>query len=276
MSNFFDQKAFVYQTNHAINQRMSQSLAKGFGASMAPAVHRFEGLSIVYGILRGTGDIIKDAIAANADYLYCDHSFFGKYRMRMMEARPVLDPKQTYFRLIKNGRTCHEIMDFDDSRLQKLKFDLKPWRTNGEHILVAPMSKFVAEYLSDEKGVVDPDLWLSRTIHHLSQLTDRQLIIRPKDSSEPLYKQLENAWAVVCFDSNIGVDAAMAGIPVFCAQNAASAPVGNVFLNDIEHPETPDREKWLAWLANQQFTLEEIENGTAKAILGGKEINYNK
>lgn len=276
MSNFFDQRAYVYTTNHHINQLMSKHLTVGFHASMAPAIYRFPGLSICYGILRGTGDIIKDAITNGADYLYCDHSFFGKYRPKMVNGEQRIDHETTYYRLSKNSRTCHEIMEFDNERLGKLNIELKPWRKSGEHIVVAPMSKYVAQYLSDETGIVDADLWLSRQIHALSTLTDRQIIIRPKDASEPLSKILENAWALVCYDSNSAVDAAIMGIPVFCAKTAAAAPVGNIFLNDIESPGMPDREKWLAWLANQQFTIKEIENGTAKAVLGEKEINFNK
>lgn len=263
----FDQRAFVYTTNHAINQQMSQSLAKGFNASMAPALHRFDGLSIVYGILRGTGDIIKDAIANKADYLYCDHSFFGKYRSKMINGTFTIDPHLSYFRLCKNSRTCHEIMDFDDSRLQSLTIPLKPWRKTGSHIVVAPLSSHVAGYLSDERGRVDADLWTAKRISELSQLSDRQIIIRPKDANVPLSKTLENAWALVTYDSNSAVDAAIMGIPVFVASHAAAAPVGNLILNDIENPAMPDRERWLAWLANQQFSLNEIESGAAKAIL---------
>lgn len=256
---FHNSNKVVYQTQHPINNTISKSLAIGFNARLAPAVVKLPGYSIAYGILRGTGEIFKQCEIDGDPYLYVDHSFFSATRSPVFRG-----DYSGYFRCIKNNRTAHEIDDFDDQRLQELNLDVKPWRTNGEHIVVAPLSNYVASYLG-----LDSEEWLKRIITGLSQLTDRDIVVKPKNDDTPLLEMLKDAWALIAYDSNAAVDAALAGIPVFVAEHAAAAPVGNLLLNDIENPQMPDRHKWLAWLSNQQFTLHEIENGTAKSIIFG-------
>ena len=68
------------------------------------------------------------------------------------------------------------------------------------------------------------------------------------------------------------VEAMCEGIPVFCDHKSFAVDVGNVELSDIENPYYGGPEPWLYSLAYQQFTPEEIENGTAVEILMDKGI----
>lgn len=265
---YYNTKRFVYVTNHSLNQQVSKSLVVGFSAQavypqrlynkqtkqLIDTFPLYKGLSICYGILRGTGNVMKECSAERMPYLYVDHSFFGALRTG--------NAAQGYYRTIKSDRYTHDTPDYPADRFNELKLSIKPWRTNGDHIVVTPLSKYVAGY-----SKMHAEGWLQATMEDLAKHTDRPIVVKPKDSDIPLSEVLKNAWALVTLDSNSAVDAAVAGVPVFTSPSAAAAPVANFSYLDIENPRMPDREQWLNNLAYKQFTLAEIENGTAARLL---------
>lgn len=242
-------QARVYVTNHDVCKEMSEILAQGFNAQKVPALALLPGLALMYGILRGTGDIIKECVDSDHPYIYCDHSFFSQTRY-------------SYYRLIKNGRHTHKTKDYDDDRWRKLGIEVQPWRTSGKHIVVVPMSSFVGEF----EGI-DPKVWLAEIVGQIANFTDREILIKPKDSEQSLDATLANAHALVAYDSNAAVDAAIRGIPVFTAADNAAFAVSSPFINNIETPEMPERQQWLNNLAYQQFTHDEIKRGYARKVL---------
>lgn len=255
-------QAYVYTTDHPINKRMSSSLAKGFGAQQLPAVRLFPNRSaIVYGILRGTGDIIRSAEEANIDYLYVDHSFFYQTRSDVSNM-----DFSGYFRIIHNGRYINRLKDpnlvLPSDRLNRLKLPIKPWKKDGKHIVLVPMSSYTGKFTN-----VNPTQWLNHMIGILSQFTDRDIIIKPKNDGREFQEVLKDAFAVVATDSNAAVEAAIAGIPVFTSTTSAAYAISEVALQNIEQPKYPDREEWLKLLSYSQFTLAEIESGFAKETL---------
>lgn len=261
--------ALVYTTGHFLNERMSLSLGIGFQAKRKPACARVvteEGhkyvpvspsethCSIVYGILRGTGDILKSCEEKGLDYLYCDHSFFGATRAGT--------GGQNYYRLVPNGRYYTDLGDMPGDRWATLGLQVKPWRKTGDHVVIVPVSKFVAAY-----NGFDAHDWLAETYDQVKSHTDRPIVVKPKDSERPLASVLENAWALVTMESNAAVDAVLSGIPVFTSPQAAASRVGSTDLSELETPAMPDRAQHLANLAYQQWTVEEIRSGRAKAVL---------
>ncbi len=268
--------ATVYTTGHVFNEQMSKTLAEGFKASRRPACERVvhpsmdgaqyefvpvepdaQSLTVVYGILRGTGKILKDCEAQRSDYIYCDHTYFDAKRSQLSAGK--LDG---HFRLVPNDRYFRSAGDVPSDRWRALNIDLKPWRRTGKHIVLVPVSKFVAEY----RGI-DPRQWLRETVNQIHRHTDRKIIVKPKDSDQPFDYVLQDAWAVVTLESNAAVQALIAGVPAFTGVSAAAAPLGCQDLSRIEDPPMPDREAHLHALAYQQFSRDEIRNGTARAIL---------
>ena len=57
------------------------------------------------------------------------------------------------------------------------------------------------------------------------------------------------------------------GVPVFCHEKSFANPVASTDLSKIERPMYADSYQWLCSLAYQQFTPEEIANGTAVKII---------
>lgn len=218
---------------------------------------------MTYGILRGTGDILKACEKRGRDYLYVDHSYFWQHH-----GMPDNPSSDIYFRICKNGRYLTKGAPFGPERMAGLKIDMKPWKRGGDKVVIVPMSGFVASHMG-----IDPSAWLINTINALSVLTERQIVIKPKNKpsdftpgTSPFIKFIQDAWAVVVAESNVAVDAILEGVPVFCSEHCAAAEVALTDLSMIESPAYPDRTEWLQKLSYQQFTFEEIRNGTARSI----------
>ena len=72
---------------------------------------------------------------------------------------------------------------------------------------------------------------------------------------------------MVTHSSNIAVEAAISGIPVFVSSTSACEPIGLTDFSKIESPIYPDREAWLAHLSYSQFYFEEFEDGSFFEIM---------
>lgn len=254
-------KINYYATPHFLSQKMGEYIAQGFKARIVPANVLLEGKAITYGILRGTGEIIKECLRINNPLLYVDHSFF--FQTRTTVDNP---SKNGYFRIIKNGRYFHDIPDMPSDRWDKLRIKIKPWNKKGTKIIVVPMSRYVGMF-----NGIDAREWLNRTIQLISEMTDREIMVKPKDDNNNI-KGLDDlwrkAWCVVVADSNVALSSLINGVPVICSKDN---PAYSLATNDFSRLEDPiysdNREQLLYNLSYQQFTVEEICNGEAKEIL---------
>jgi hypothetical protein len=174
-----------------------------------------------------------------------------------------------------NGRAdyCNRRMPSD--RWKKLQVSVAPWRTAGEHIVLCGQVPWDASVQH-----TDHIAWCRETAIQLRSLTKRRVIFRPHpmynrvvpmedtgvelSSNADLIDDLQNAWAVVTFNSNAGVEATIAGIPAFAFDPGAMGyTIMNQSLDLIERPAMPKRGQWLSNLAYTQWTLEEIAQGLA-------------
>lgn len=137
---------------------------------------------------------------------------------------------------------------------------VQPWAKAGRHIVIAQPTATYARFHGIEG-------WTDRTLDALSRLTDRQLVIRGKETRRPLQADLEGAHALVTHGSNAAVEAAILGCPVFVHPDSAAALVGRTDLSRIEAPTYPDREAWLRSLAYSQFDETELVDGALWRLL---------
>lgn len=103
--------------------------------------------------------------------------------------------------------------------------------------------------------------WIEDTLLKLAKFTDRQVVIRDKETRRPLQKDLHNAHALVAHGSIAAVEAVILGVPVFVHSSSAAALVGRTNLENIEQPNYPDREPWCWSLAYSQYSEEEMIEG---------------
>lgn len=152
----------------------------------------------------------------------------------------------------------------DASRWKALGVELKPWRSDGEHILVCPNRSF------GTPGRYMPIGWAEDVAARLRKITDREVRIRPHPGNnpptKPLAEDLGGAWATVIWQSSAGVHSLIAGVPVICEGPAwickGAAYSGLAFLGANPEREI-DREIAMQRLAWANWSLAEIQSGEA-------------
>lgn len=182
-------------------------------------------------------------------WLHADGAYFG---------RPY------YFRISKNAFYPWDyMMDITrpGDRWNKLGIDVHPYRDNGDQapILVCKLSERNAAFLgSDMKADIED---MKRIV---ARQTDRKIIIREKNDrfNKPFKAVVRNAYAVITWWSTTGVEALVAGVPIFLlSRSVCESLAGSLFR--INEPRRPNRTQWMHNLAYQQWNRDEIVDGTA-------------
>ena len=168
----------------------------------------------------------------------------------------------------------------DDSRVNQLGIQLRPWRTQGDHILICLQHDKSEQW----KNMPTLEHYVLDTVQKIRYHSNRKIIIRSHPRC-PLPAQLRldnvfyeipkqiqktyddfdlnfhNAWAVVSWSSNPGIHAVMNGIPAFVGEQSLAYDVANHDFSTIEMPNMPDRTQWLNDYANTEWSTEEISQG---------------
>lgn len=235
--------------------RFCAAFATGAGAAYVADGRLRAGDVALYGS-PNLWDLLIEARAGGRAWYYGDNGYFRRGE---------------YYRVTRNAYQAsgYDWNGCDEQRLERLGVEIQPMRRGGRHVLVCPPGGIHAN-LMRRAGVPiqEPNDWGAWATRELARFTDRPIRIRTKaaayESRRPLAADLEDCWAVVVFMSNVGLEASLAGVPVFVLGPAASSPLGRWQLSEIENPAYPDadhRRKVAASLAAQQWTLEEIAAG---------------
>ncbi len=171
-----------------------------------------------------------------------------------------------------NGRADFRNKGMNPNRWARIGVELTPYRMTGRSVVVMGQ-------VATDAAVIHVDLpdWVRKTIRRLRSLTDRPIVFRPHPKSPQdvvmegaevhtghINDALADAWAVVTFNSNSAVDALIAGVPVFVADEGSMAwEIGCRDLAAIDAPPFPDRSQWAADLAYAQWTHGEMATGLA-------------
>lgn len=135
---------------------------------------------------------------------------------------------------------------------------------------------------------LNPMTWLDQKISQLRRHTQRSILIRPHPGSfrgqdfaryqssayqkmgisvanpvnTTLLDNLQGAWAAVYFNSSASVAAVCQGIPVFADDSSCvSWDVANHDIENIEQPQTFDRQCWVQDLAAAHWSDQESQQG---------------
>jgi hypothetical protein len=176
--------------------------------------------------------------------------------------------------------------DIDSSRWRKISQDLninlKPWRTQGNHILIC-----LQRHGGWSMGGVSVQTWLDQTIAQIRQhCRKRPIIVRthPGDKkiksilkinhknvhvsvNERLIDDLRHAWATVVYNSSPSVASLIEGVPAFITdpvpQHSQTYGVANTDLGLLENPEMTDRQSWIERVAMCHWNFTELRSGEA-------------
>lgn len=221
-------------------------------------------VAVFYGLAQGLRKVLTDYQARGLKAFYIDLGYWGRRKRTRWDG---------YHKIVLNGRHPTDYFQrrtHSPDRFRELGVKIEPWRKSGRHIIIAGMSAKAAA----AEGF-QANQWERSAIAKLRKITDRPLIYRPKPNWEgatplvgstfqkdvELEDALRNCYAVVTHHSNVGVDALMAGVPVFSTEGVASV-LGRTSLKYIEDAVRPDgREQWAADLAHVQWSMDEMKSG---------------
>jgi len=171
-----------------------------------------------------------------------------------------------------NGAALFSNYGVPSDRFEKLNTPLVPWSINDDgYVLLIGQVPWDAsvQYL-------DHRLWLRDTVKVIREYTDRLIVFRPHPlalkaipslegtvlTNNSLEQDLQNAFVVVTHNSNVGVDAALAGVPVFCSDPGSMVyPYAAGGLWTIKTPSMWDRTDWANRIAYAQWSFEEMASG---------------
>ena len=254
-------KIVVHDTGHSTSATICAAFAAGCGAEVHREQRENEADSIAffYGVLRQNIRLFRTLADSKRDFLFCDNGYMRRGHF------------DGYYRITRNA-WCHDGLGAPDhARLDNLSIEIKPWRKDGDIILVCPP---IPEYCETWK--LDGVEWQRRVVRRLRKVTKRPIVIRHKPTDPradqdqpPLDEQLARTRALVAHDSNVALEAAIAGVPVFVTGPSPARALACDDVFKIETPYYPDnRREVLAVLAANQWTLAEMRDGTAQRALG--------
>lgn len=241
-----------YVTDHPHSRVVCHAFSQGCGGKMVPVGRLLEGPAMVYGILRGCGEILHQCDWVGRPWYHMDNGYFGRGHYG------------GYYRITKGGLQYAGLDEgASPERFEKFKVRVRPWNRSGNHVVITPLTGGMASYWLN--GLSERQ-WLDLVIEEVSRHTDRPIVVKNKGSGT-MEEALTGAWCLVTHSSVSALDAICYGVPVIHLGESCAAPVGKSRLADIENLAYPDREPWLWTLANHQWTLDEIRSGEAWEFL---------
>ena len=220
-------------------------------------------------VLRGMtkGKYIHQCWKDKRPFYYIDTGYVGN-----------LSKRKHYHRLVKNNVQNTQVRDVPDDRYRRLaqrhpEVNFNGWRSQGRSILLVTPSEKPCKFYG-----ITRQKWIDETTEKLRQHTDRPIIIRDKGlrrervGAGSLFSQLEqdNVYAVVTYQSIAAIESVCFGVPAFATAPTAADYVTLKDLGRIEQAYRPNADQvrhWLHWLAYCQYTVPELNDGTALKII---------
>jgi len=183
----------------------------------------------------------------------------------------------------KTGIYCNDEPGEDNWNNIKRDYnmDLKPWRSNGSHILIT-----LQRPLGWSMRGFNLMKWLENTFREIRKYSDRPIVIRwhPGDwKSYPVYEallkqynatispqerhiteDLINCWALICHNSTPSSVASIEGIPAFITDDPGYCQAGdiaNLDFSKLENPQMPDRYEWIKKLSQCHWSFDDTRSG---------------
>lgn len=167
-----------------------------------------------------------------------------------------------YFRMALGSFNWTPPFDCPPDRLDRLELEMSRRRV-GKYVLVCMPSPALAD-------ATRARTWLTVMGERAALATTLPVEVRahpgPREEGPPLADALKDAAVVVAYDSNIGNDALLAGVPVICHESAQYAALANhaaAPLDKLYFPTDDERDRYFAKVAYAQWTLNELSNGDA-------------
>lgn len=205
------------------------------------------------------------------DFYYIDTGYFGNFPS---PGNP--SGKKIWHRVVKNKMQHDTIEDAPSDRWIKLleqdpNLEFTGWKNYKNKILFVPPNPKACKAFN-----INYDEWMEETKQEIQQYVDLPIETRIKGSrtdrnhKNTIYDALKGAYAVVTFNSIAALEAVLYGVPAFVSVPCAASPLASNDLSKLKEPFYPEEEiikKQCYNIAYGQFTVQELQNGTAWKIL---------
>jgi hypothetical protein len=253
-----------------LSKQLFPAIEKGWTDSDKP-IHFFWGLAGV------NQKEISKCMDNNEEWWYVDVGYLTQQITRYPEPK-IHDYDKTYFRICKGNLHTNRFKASHGRRLGMLEYqgidvEFKGWKTGEtKHILLCPSSPTVTFNING----ITQDQWVEQVTNELKEYTDMPIKFRnkPRPNNEwwniDIKDDLKDCHCLVTNMSLSAIDAILNMTPAITHQRNISALVTSRDLKFIKKPFKPGRKtvnEWLKMVADNQFTLEEIGNGTAYRTL---------
>lgn len=176
----------------------------------------------------------------------------------------------------------------DAIRSRGLGLELKPWRQDGEFILICGQHDKSLQW----QGMPAMSKWVMNVIDQLQIHYKYPIMFRPHprcklpdierqyknvyrqdpkpitDTYDDFDMNFDNIRYTVSWNSNPGIHSIINGVPAHVGPHSLAFDVGCPHLLMVDNPNLPDRQQWLNDYAWTEFTVEEIQHGLPWSRLG--------
>jgi len=224
-------------------------------------------------VLRGVikKDHANECRRIGRDYWYIDTGYFGNF-----PSVGNANGKKIWHRVVKNENQHSTIRDVPADRWGRLvgqdpRLLWKGWKNYDKKILLVMPNPKACKWYN-----IDYDEWVETTQKNIAKYTDLPVEVRVKGSRNyrnkeySIYDAFDSGVAcTVTMNSMAALESILYGIPAIVSVPCAAGPLASTDISTINNPfkpEVADIEKQCHNLAYGQFTLHEIEDGTAYNI----------
>ena len=224
---------------------------------------------VVRGVIKK--DHVNQCIKDDRDFYYIDTGYLGNFPSVGNKSG-----KKLWHRVVKNENQHSVIREVPSDRWEKLvdqdpRLNWSGWKNYDKKILLVMPNPKACKYYN-----IDYETWVKQTENEIKKYSDLPVEVRIKGSRSErnngytIYDAFDSGvYATVAMNSIAALESIVYGIPAFVSVPCAAGPLASFNLSDLKNPYKPDVNKIKKQCYNVaygQFTLEEIENGTAFEI----------
>lgn len=223
-------------------------------------------IAVLYGLRGNLKSIFNCYVESGRNAIFMDLGFFGREDGGKLSG---------YHRVSANELFPCEALrrhNFEVDRLEKFNIKVREMREEGtgKYILLAGQSAKASGVYGLVAEEFEKNMVSKYSSHKLP------VVYRPKPSwngARPIRGSLyaadadlndliDDAEFVVSHHSNVGIDALIRGVPCLSAIPCPAFRYGSVDTGAPQRPSVVDRIQWLANLCYQQYTPDELRNGS--------------
>lgn len=245
---------------------LEESLVKGSGGKLTIDPKETSKPLVVRGVIKK--DHVNRCIETGRDFYYIDTGYLGNF---ISPGNP--GGKKIWHRVVKNENQHSKIRTVPTDRWEKLleqdpSLDWKGWKNYNKKILLVMPNPKACRYYG-----IDYDTWVKETTAKIEKYSNLPIEVRIKGSRSArikeytIYDALDSGtYATVTMNSMAAMESVVHGIPAFVSVPCAASPLASTKIKNLSNPFKPNEkviQQQCASLAYGQFTIEEIENGTA-------------